>query len=274
MPRPSRLLFQRESSHEGAEPPEPEVVSTSEEGLPLGWVFCFGGRNYHDPEDVIVARYGTAAARDPLATPIDVAEARLGNAITVLEENEHLWPWFASLTLLRQRLAARSGRGVLRIEAPWLESTSAEYKAIGSLGENYVNCTTASRLDPLPRLARELGRVCPFVPACQPGDLKAFHKVAGKKAGAVDAAERIVGLPGYKPERFAEIAEKHCAPAFALLGNLPPYPKPQTSAQAGAGGANAKGARGADSSEKADRVEGGRKPSGFLNRLKGLVGRR
>lgn len=231
MSRPARLIYMLNPPAEGAEPATSEVLATSEQGIPIGWIMCFGGRNFWEPDDKVIDRGGTSANRDRYQTPLEVADARLINAIEVFRADPHLWVWFAALEIHRRRLIARGKNGFIRLEAPWAFATekmrNQMHQALPQ-AENYVNYASTDRHALFQSTAAVFDEICPFVPHWEEGDERRFRK-AKACAGlddAVRAAAMIVGLPGNDPGAFPRTVETQYKQEFLKLGSLPPYPKP------------------------------------------------
>lgn len=207
------------------------VVSESADGIPLGWILCFGGRNFWEPDDHVSDRGGQSSERSRYETPLEVAEARLRTALDSLRGCPHMWVWFASLELLHRRLLARGKKGFLQLRAPWaLRDAALQARANEAVAwaENYINLVSNDRpadvqgkLGPLPEL-------CPFVPRCTADDHRHFERVAiyADLAPAARAASLIGGLPPGDPAKFIALIDQQYAPTFATITALPPYPKP------------------------------------------------
>lgn len=228
MSRASQLLYMPGHHAEGEA--EADLLGTCEDGIPVGWMLCFGGRNFWEPDDKVVDRGGTSATRDRFTTPLEVADARLLNAIEVLKASEHLWVWFAALELLRRRLVAKGRRGFVHLDAPWAlrkDAVRERLTRVTAYAENYVNYVAADREGQVHQYAAAIEEFCPFVPHCTEEDAKRFRKV--RSHAGLDEAERaaalIAGMPR-DPEHFRAAVANHYAPVFARIGELPPYPQP------------------------------------------------
>jgi len=248
--RTSRLLFAHERSGDSAR--GGDVVFECEDGIPLGWLLCFGGRNFWNPDDQVADRGGTAAQRDRFETPLDVADARLSQAIDVLRGCPHLWVWLAPVDPFLRRLQSRGKRGFLRLEAPWADA--ALLNSLPAYVENYVNLVVASRLADIARVAAPIEKVSPFVPVCHSDDRKRFDRSPAyrNQADLRRVAALVVGLPADDAETWHARLDLVAAPAYARLANLPPYPAAPRAATAGAP----------------------TETSSFMARLKNLVGKK
>lgn len=203
--------------------------------------------------------------RDRFETPIEVAEARLTNAINVFEYNPHLWVWMASLQLLRSRLVAKGKKGFIRLDAVWAFEKPEQRQnmnRITAYAENFVNLVSTERFAQLSTIMEPLDMVAPFMPRCEPADAKHFRKAARLYPDydeATAAAALLIGVPLPNKERFPQQVASRYQEEFAKLKSLPPYPSVQ-----------APGA-GASQSPKSSPAEA-ESARGLLARLKGLVG--
>lgn len=229
-PRPAQLVYTHVLANKDTSQAI-TVVAESADGIPMGWLLCFGGRNFWEPDDHVSDRGGQSAERSRFETPLDVAEARLRTAIDSVRGVPHLWVWFASLELLHRRVLARGKRGFLQLRAPWaLGDAALHAKANEALAwaENYVNLASNDRAGDVGGKLGPMPELCPFVPRCVADDAKQFEKLTlyHDLAPAVRAAALVGGLPAGDPSKFAALVEQQYAPTFATLHNLAPYPKP------------------------------------------------
>jgi hypothetical protein len=264
MARESRLLYLPRPT--GGDTVEPgEVLSVSLEGIPMGWVFLFGGRNYWEPDEQVGERGGAASERQRFETPLEVADARLLNAMSSLRDSPHLWVWFASMEILRRRLKSKAKAGFLQLDAAWAFETpeiAAKTSQTPAYAENYVNMVNINRIENIPQYVSPLERICPFVPYCHPDDRKRA-RMAAKKLGdmseAAAAAALLIGLPGDNPALFLERVTAFYEAEFRKIESLPPYPAVK--------------ARLSLSSDTVRRPDIPPADGGLLSRLKRLVGR-
>ena len=221
MARPARLLYELNDTT--------EVVSTSEDGIPIGWMLCFGGRNYWNPDDAVGGRGGAAEELAKFQTPLEVADARLTNALGSLSEIEHLWVWYAALDLLRRRIQAKGKKGYLLLDASWAMKLKGGQKlsTLTAYPENMVHLVDSGDIEKLPPLLQPLEGVCTFVPRLEKTDQTRFKKLKAYKSlsGAEKAAAAMVGWPEKDPVSFQRAVEKHYRPEFDKLGSLSPYPE-------------------------------------------------
>lgn len=250
MARSSRLMFAAErsghASHAG------EAICECEDGIPLGWLMCFGGRNFWAPDDMVADRGGTAAERDRFETPLEVADARMAQAIDGLRGCPHLWVWLAPVQVLHRRVQSRGKRGFLRLDAGWAFAGAGGelMNSLPSYVENYVNMAVASRPADIARIAAPIEKISPFVPVCRPDDRKRFEKAAAYRTetDVRRVAALIVGTPAGDRDAWRARVEQIAGPEFARLASLPPYPAMPDAPPA--------------------------EQSSFMARLKGLVGRK
>lgn len=227
MTRPARLIFlANPKTEEGGE--HGEVLAQCEDGIPMGWIFLFGGRNYWEPDDHV--RAGAASERSRFETPLEVAEARLTNALSSLSASPHLWVWFASLEILRRVLKAKGQKGYLRLDAPWAfdsEKKREKTMAVPAYAENYVNMVNADHVENVPQYVSPLEKLCPFVPRCMPDDAKRAREAGARYKALPEPARAAALLMGVPPEdtaHFVQRVESAYAAEYAKLATLPKYP--------------------------------------------------
>ncbi|MDK2973359.1 MAG: hypothetical protein PWP23_3114 [Candidatus Sumerlaeota bacterium] len=275
MARPSRLLYLTTALHQQGGAESGDEVCSCPDGIPLGWVMLFGGRNYWEPDEQVAARGGAVGDRTRFETPIEVAEARLTNAISSLRSSEHLWVWFAALEILRLRIKGKGKTGVLRLEAPWaLDNATHRDKTsrATAFAENYVNMVSVDRIENIPQYVAPLDKICPFVPYCKPDDHARFRKAAGifKEYGEpAQAAALLVGIPQSDHDKFLRRVTSVYEPEFTKIPNLPPYPEVKAR-MSYSSTAVQKNIPLNDDSKAAPSAE---KPKGLIGRLKRIVGR-
>lgn len=222
MARQARLLFAKSIEEKSG-----ETMLVSDDGIPFGWIFMFGGRNYWEPDDHVVDRGGTAAERDPFRTPLEVAEARVEQVMTALKGRNPVWPYLASLEVLHRRIIARGKTGFLKLEAPWATTKDKRRDSLQqavSYGENYVNAVDAADLARLMPLVATLEEFAPFVPHGDAGDHKRFAKARAAESGARKAAILAVGIPpADQPrdrERYFTSVDAKCRAPFDELSEI------------------------------------------------------
>ncbi len=228
MARPSRLLYLKSNTDNWE---NADVVMISEDKIPVGWILCFGGRNFCEPDDHVEDRGGASGSRNRFQTPLEVAEARLMNSISGLETCRHIWVWYAALRLLHRRVQARGKKGLLRIDANWAFAKPKQRERMNqapALAENIVHLASTNKPWRIATAAHTLDAFCPYIPKCNDSDLKAFQKTKGYK-GLDDpcrAAALMVGTPPDNPDRFIEAAHEIYQPEFEKLSTISIYPSP------------------------------------------------
>ena len=261
MPRPARLLYSRlhpETHGCGA----PELVASSEDGLPFLWMVLFGGRNFWEPDDAMEARGGAAARRNRWITPLEVAEARIVNAASALEACDSTRPYTASARVLARRVASIGRKGFVHVEAAWMGAGDLPAERLATLlalVENYVNFADVGQREALPALAQAIEAACPFVPRADGSDLQRLLACKAGRAheGARRAAVLMCGMPA--PEHEAMFFEGVDA-AGAVFGE-----------------AEEAGRRDAARAERLARVAGApalETPSTLLSRLRSMISRK
>jgi hypothetical protein len=261
MPRPAQLIYTGKLAHQDSTQ-QRIIIANCEDGVPLGWILCFGGRNYWEPGDHVDDRGGAMGERDRFETPLEVAEARLRQALDAVSDYEPIWVWFAGLELLHRRLLARGQRGFLHIEAAWMISDphfrSTAIQAI-PYAENLVNLVSTNRGGEIVRAVAPLEQVCPFVPHGRFEDRARFAALRGKSPlpPAVEAVTLLAGTPPGDVQKFHKHALDHYGETFSRIETLryPAFPE-------------AKRLSGTQA-----RPATGPKRGGFLGRLKGMLGK-
>jgi hypothetical protein len=222
MPRISQLVFRDHRSSE-----EKSVLFECEEGIPFGWFVLFGGRNFWEPEQKIEDRGGVSSERDPLITPLEVAEPRLRNALDAFQQNPHLWPFVSSLELLHKRVKVRSRKGFLQLEAGWIMGNEAvEFSKLAALMETLVFQVNQGNTD-LEKFLKPFQRYAPWVPLQNQGDKAEVESVL-KKLGkgensATGLAMIMIGTPHGQLERFEEQVRELTNNVWADDFQFPPY---------------------------------------------------
>lgn len=232
--RTSKLVYTDHRMQQGqSQSAEGEMLYRSDAGVPILWIFCFGGRNLWDPGDDIEARGGAMGQRNPYETPIDVAITRLEQAEAALLEDEHLWPWLSAMPFLRRKLMTKPKKGFLRLVAPWIASLGPEeyeqWRRSTAYAENCVNFVNVGRSADARASLSVLEPYCPLVPLL---DGKDFKRLAAAKSDVDEEAVRLALLTVGSPEnrdRLAETARRDISPLLEKARSLPP-PKAPTPA--------------------------------------------
>jgi hypothetical protein len=207
-------------------------------------------------------RGGAMGERDQFETPLEVAEARLRQALDAVSDYDPIWVWFAGLELLHRRLLARGSRGFLHIEAAWMISDapfrSTAVQAI-PYAENLVNLVSTNRGGEIVRAVGPLEQVCPFVPYGRFEDRARFATLRkhSQAPPAVEAITLLAGTPPGDVSKFHKHALDHYGETFSRIETLR-YPS----------FADAKRLSGTQSRPSASPGGGG-----LLGRLKGMLGK-
>lgn len=215
------LVFStRRSDRTGSQSGAEEVLYRSDGGVPMLWVFAFGGRNIWDPGDDVRARGGAVGERDLYETPVEVALARLQHAEGNLHSAPALRFWFSAMSLLRRTLLLKPNRGFVRIAAPWVasadEDTAVHWRRATSFAENVVNYAGAGDLTMAMRNLQELEAICPFLPCGKLGDLGQLSK-ASRRVTESDPAKCLALLTVGQPTHhvtFERGVERDVVPAL------------------------------------------------------------
>lgn len=158
-----------------------DVLLRSEFGVPLLWIFCFGGRNIWEPGDDIAARGGAVGSRNIYETPVEVALTRLQYATSALGGSRYLWPFLCPLPILERRLRARGRQGFVRVVAPWIltlaENDLDRWRATTAFAENCVHHADVDRMREARLALRQFEAFCPFVPHGDGRDLDRMEKL-------------------------------------------------------------------------------------------------
>ncbi len=226
--RPSRLIYTEDRIRiEDSQSDDGEVLYRCSDGVPLLWIFSFGGRNIWDPGDDIVARGGAVGKRNPYETPVDVAITRLEAAEAELPSAPYLWPFLSAMPLMRRKLLSRPKTGYVRLVAPWMammtERHIEQWRAATAYAENCVNFTSAGREAEALAALSQLTPFCPFVPSADGKDLKRVEDSAA--ATHEDLAVKMALLALGEPDErgiFEQAARKEVGPAMEAYRALPP----------------------------------------------------
>jgi hypothetical protein len=231
MARPAQLVYTGKLAHQDSTQ-QRVVIAHSDDGLPLGWVLLFGGRNYWEPGDHVDDRGGATGVRDSFETPLEVAEARLRQALDAVSDYEPMWVWFAGLEMLHRRLQARGPHGFLHVEAAWMISDPSFRRVAGQAipyAENLVNLVSHNRGSEIVRALGPLEQVCPFVPHGRIEDRARFARMkkVTEKDPAVLAVTLMGGVPPGDPSRFERLVADQYGELFSHLETLryPVFPE-------------------------------------------------
>lgn len=228
MNRPSRLIYSvertqlRESQSEIGEP-----LYSCQHGVPVTWLFAFGGRNIWNPGDTVKDRGGQVGKRNPYETPVEVALTRLEHVESALVHAPYIWPWLSAIPMLRRKLSVKKKSGYIRVVAPWViglkELQIDRWAAATAFAENAVNLLSANRREDGIRSLRELAPFCPFVPDGHLGDKEEFARLKYEPRELFE--RRVALLTLGKPseqESFEAGITRDISPAFSTYGSLPP----------------------------------------------------
>ncbi|MDX1972708.1 MAG: hypothetical protein SFY68_09275 [Candidatus Sumerlaeia bacterium] len=223
MPRHSQLVFRDQRNSE-----EKAVLFECGEGIPFGWFVLFGGRNFWEPEQKIEERGGVSSERDPLITPLEVAEPRLRNALDAFQQNPHLWPFVNSLELLHKRVKVRSRKGFLQLEAGWIQGNEVvEFSKLAALMETLVFQVNQGNTD-LEKFLKPFQGYAPWVPLQKQQDKTEAENVLRKMGKGIVSpaglAMIMIGTPHGQWERFEEQVRELTYNVWADDFQFPPYP--------------------------------------------------
>lgn len=230
MTRESKLLFtnERTGGDAGVQKGTGELLFHSSRGIPILWLLVFGERNVWDPGDTVKTRGGAVGERPLYEINAEVAQYRLEHAESALKHDQHFWPWFSVLPILRRKLLARPKTGFLHLHAPWLQSIKKKdlpkLHQATAFAENAVNFVSFGDRSRARQMLRELGLFCPFVPLADGEDLKRFQKAArplGVSSEALALALLSLGESD-KPEAYRTVVEREVAPVLESGKKLPP----------------------------------------------------
>lgn len=159
-----------------------ELLYSSQNGIPLSWIFAFGGRNIWTPGDSVEERGGVVGQRHTYETQVEVALNRLENVQNELsQDTPWLWPWLSPISLLRRKLMTKSPKGFIRIAAPWTtqlkKADQEHFRSAIAYAENAVHSSAqGNHIQSAQRLSK-LTPFCPFVPQGKENDQALFEKL-------------------------------------------------------------------------------------------------
>lgn len=266
MTRISRLCF-ADGRSDPSQPlrEEGELLYSCPDGVPVLWVFAFGGRNVWNPGDDVQARGGAVGQRLRFETPVEVALTRLEQAEDALRPLDSVWPWYAAVPMFRRKLSLKPKTGFLRLHAPWVEtlpeSEAFAWKSATAFAENFVNFHAAGQPWQAMESLRRLRSFCPFLAEGHGEDWKAFEACVRRGAPReVELALLTLGEPDQR-DIFEAGARRDIAPALDALERAPRLPRPVPPAAAA-------------SASSAPAPSGDGASGGVLAKLTGLFRRR
>ncbi|CAN5205177.1 hypothetical protein BH09SUM1_BH09SUM1_20400 [soil metagenome] len=229
MPRHSHLIYNssRTDLRSSQSADDGEILCSSSLGVPVVWIFAFGGRNIWNPGDDVEARGGTVGRRNPYETAVEVAIVRLEQAEQQLQNDPYLYPFLSALPMLRRKMLLKPKAGYIRVVAPWVigleEAHIERWTSATAFAENCVNMVSANRTrDAILSLA-ELTPFCPFVPLGDSGDLARLASTPGYDGE--DEELRLAHLTFGEPDNnevFEKNARRDCRKALDDYRLLPP----------------------------------------------------
>lgn len=227
MNRPSRLMYSDDRTElRQSQTDFGDLLYSCNSGVPVTWLFAFGGRNLWSPGDTVKDRGGQVGKRNPYETPLDVALTRLEHVEAALADSKYIWPWLSGIPILRRKLAMKKKTGYVRVVAPWViglkEIQIDRWAAATAFAENAVNLLSANRREEGIRSLREIAPFCPFVPDGHLGDREEFNRIkeASQESFEFRVALLTLGTPA-EPESFKAGVERDIIPAFRKYDKLP-----------------------------------------------------
>lgn len=237
--RQSILIYSETRSARGSSQSlDGEVLFRSDHGIPILWVFAFGGRNIWNPGDDVSSRGGAVGKRNAHETMVEVALARLEHAESVITEAPYLEPWLAGMPILRRKLIPKSKSGFIRIVAPWLTAMPKQdferWRSATSFAENTVNLIAGGREAEALRSLEELRPFSSFVPRGIPRDLQEALKsrLYNDQDDVLRVALLTLGEPESR-ESFEKAARKEIGEALEKYRKLPDRKPPEAQLPAG-----------------------------------------
>ncbi len=223
MARQSRILFTPErAGSENVRKGEGEMLFSSENGIPLVWLFVFGERNVWNAGDSIEKK-GIAAERALFEVNIEAALYRLDHVIDNLVDAERIWPWFTSMNILKRKFLTKPKAGFIHVHAPWFGNMKGEeikkIAAATSMAENAVNYISQGNYDQAALMFQEIPDVVPFIPFGFQDDHLRFERALKQnrqKEPALGLATLMIGESDHA-EIFRNQVEKECKPAFEAI---------------------------------------------------------
>lgn len=233
MNRPSKLIYtDSRTTLENSQSDEGAILYRSSLGVPVLWIFAFGGRNIWDPGDDVVRRGGVVGRRNPYETPVEVAIVRLEQVEQSLRAAPHLWPVLAGVPILRRKLLAQSPKGFIRLVAPWLvgldDKDIERWKSSTSFAENCVNYVGAGQMRQGLEALRQLEPFCPFIPRGDGGDLDRVAKATtvNETEEAMRVAVLTLGTPENRDVYYKAVTKDIAGALTEYRTNAPPPPEP------------------------------------------------
>ncbi|MCC6545712.1 hypothetical protein IT570_00980 [Candidatus Sumerlaeota bacterium] len=268
-PRHSYLIFSdRRTLMRESQSSDGEVLFQSPHGVPMVWIFAFGGRNIWNVGDDVEARGGAVGKRNPYETSVEVATTRLEHAQEAISASPYLQPWLAGMTVLRRKLMAKPKDGFIRIAAPWVMGLKNQdvdrWRSATAFAENSVNFLSAGREPEAVAALAEIKAFCPVIPRGLSTDLAELQKISAysDQDEAMKLAFLTLGEPDNR-ESFQKVVHRDLAEAINAFRAAPErksitLPKPKVIETPSA---------------KPDDKPSGVK-SGLLGKLSGLFGKK
>ncbi|HMZ51483.1 MAG TPA: hypothetical protein PK988_04390 [Candidatus Sumerlaeota bacterium] len=256
-----RTLLRESQSSDG------ETLFHSEHGVPMIWIFAFGGRNIWNVGDDVEARGGAVGKRNPYETSVEVATTRLEHAQDIISASPYLHPYLAGISVLRRKLLVKPKTGFIRIAAPWIMGLKDQdvdrWRSATAFAENSVNLLSAGREPEAVAALAELKAFCPLIPRGLSSDLAELQKNGAYRDH--DEAMRLAFLTLGEPDNrqsFEKAVHKDVMEGLSAFRAAPerksiamPAPKAVAAPAATADAAPSK-------------------PAGLLGKLTGLFGRK
>jgi hypothetical protein len=227
MNRPSLLLLSDARTElRNSQSSDGDSLYRSNHGVPVAWIFAFGGRNIWNPGDDVEARGGVVGQRNPYETMVEVALARLEQAEGALQADPYLWPFLSPVIIMRRKLLTKSKGAFIRVAAPWViglqEQQIERWKAATAFAENAVNLVGAGRVPEGVQALQELAPFCPFVPKAHSGDRAALQSLVpyADQPEPLKLALAVLGEPDNRAT-FEQAVAREVAPGLDAYGKLP-----------------------------------------------------
>ncbi len=209
---------------------ETEVLFESPEGIPLLWFLAFGTRNNWVPDQSVKERGGAAAERNRFDSSVEDSQYRLEEAESVLREQPRVWPFYAPVSILLRKVAARPKNGVLRLAAPWATHDpriAEQFKSSIAFVENAVNMFAQDRFH---EASLMLDNLAVFCPAVYDGLGEAPKAGGTVRLDSLEPELRIAfGMLGENEgenDAIIRVAREIIPPAMQAWRALPPPPPP------------------------------------------------
>jgi hypothetical protein len=210
-----------------------DILYQSDCGVPVLWLFCFGGRNVWEVGDDVESRGGAVGQRNPFETQVEVALTRLERAQDALSDNPHVWTWLSAMPILERKLSLQKKAHFVRLAAPWIGTLPTEqqerWRSSTAFVENFVNFLAANRRTEAAESIRRLADFCPFVAEGHGADKKAFEKCPQykKEQRPMRVALLTLGEPQMR-DLYERAVERDVAPALAEFEGMTPLAAPNS----------------------------------------------